>query len=136
MRILPLLLLAGALAIAPRAAWAHAFPNKTVPPVGGTVTTPPKVVSIWYTMGVQQGLAFCTVTDDAGKVVSEGPGQVCGPNGCCLTEQLKPLKPGRYTVAWHVLAEDGHPSQGHYHFTVAPPPVCPCTPAPVTSTKH
>lgn len=128
MRYFALLLIAGALALTPRAAHAHAFPCKTVPPVGGTVTTAPKTVSIWYTMAVQQGLSFCTVTDDQGHVVSVGPAQVCGPKGCCLTEQLKALKPGRYEVAWRVLAEDGHPSQGHFAFEVAPP-ACHCPPA-------
>jgi methionine-rich copper-binding protein CopC len=30
------------------------------------------------------------------------------------------LKPGSYTVNWHVLSSDGHKSSGSYGFTVKP----------------
>jgi len=33
---------------------------------------------------------------------------------------LKALKPGDYSVDWHVTSVDTHKTQGHFSFTVAP----------------
>lgn len=38
-----------------------------------------------------------------------------------VTLRLRPdLEPGAYVVMWRVLAEDTHPTQGHFVFVVAP----------------
>lgn len=108
----------GLVALTALPAGAHAFPVKTDPAVGWTVHTSPKQVTIWYTMGVQPGLGFIKVVSEAGRVVSVGDTRLTGPHNTVLIQALKPLAPGRYTVSWHVLAEDGHPSQGHFTFVV------------------
>ena len=116
-----LLIGSGLLLLSALPAWAHAFPYKTAPRVGWTVTTMPKQVTIWYTMSVQSGLSRITVKSASGQEVSVGSSHVGGSDHTILMERLKPLAPGPYQVSWHVLAEDGHPTQGHFSFTFLAP---------------
>ncbi|MBU6428071.1 MAG: copper resistance protein CopC [Cyanobacteria bacterium REEB65] len=108
------------LVLSAKAAGAHAFPTKTDPPVGWTVQVAPKAIRIWYTMGIQPGLGFIEVKSASGQVVSQGPAKVGAPHDSLLVEPLVPLRPGKYFVSWHVLAVDGHPTQGHFAFTFRP----------------
>lgn len=120
-RLSALIASAALVAAAALPAGAHAFPVRTDPPVGWTVKTPPSQVTIRYTMGLQPGLARITVKSASGRTVSQGPSQVSGSDATVLTEKLSALKPGPYTVTWHVLAQDGHPTQGRFTFTYSPP---------------
>jgi methionine-rich copper-binding protein CopC len=42
--------------------------------------------------------------------------------GATVTFPLPKLSPGRYTLTWRVIADDGHISSGDLHFTVVEPP--------------
>lgn len=113
--------LAALLALAsllPSTAWAHAFPEAEHPLVGSTLTAAPDRVSIKYDAPIQSLFAKLKVLNSSGKAVTIGSAKV-GPDHRTLSVKLKPLKPGKYTVEWSVVAWDGHRTEGSYSFTVA-----------------
>jgi methionine-rich copper-binding protein CopC len=101
------------------AALAHAFLDHASPAVGGSVPASPASVTIWYTQDLEPAFSKITVTNAAGQPVDLGNGHVPqgGPNQ--LQIGLKPLAPGTYTVKWHVVSVDTHPTQGTFTFDVA-----------------
>lgn len=100
-----------------QAAEAHAFLERANPAVGSEVTGSPPAIALSYTEAVEPLFSTVTVTDgkgervDAGKPVPKNDGRV-------LVVPLKPLKPGTYTVEWHVTSVDTHKTEGRFHFTV------------------
>ena len=98
-------------------ALAHAHPTHQVPAAGSAVSTSANEVAIDYDNGIEPAFSSITVTDAAGKPVTDGKSKV-GPNGKHMSVALKPLTPGVYTVTWVAIATDGHRTQGHYTFTV------------------
>jgi methionine-rich copper-binding protein CopC len=59
-----------------------------------------------------------TVTNQAGQRVDLGNAQIAPAQPNELQVGLKPLPPGTYTVTWHVVSVDTHPTQGTFTFTV------------------
>jgi len=70
---------------------AHAFLDHAIPAVGSSVPASPAVVTLWFTQDLEP--AFSDVT-------------------------VKPLPPGTYTVSWHVVSVDTHPTEGTFTFEV------------------
>ena len=72
-------------------------------------------------MGEAVDLAFTgiTVTGPQGAVRT-GPGALDAEGTTLAVPLPSALGPGRYTVAWHALARDGHKTHGEYSFTVMP----------------
>jgi methionine-rich copper-binding protein CopC len=83
-------------------------------PADGTTVKPPTQVVLTYADPVQ--FTQVVVTDTAGRQYQSGkPVNVDNT----VTENLSATPPnGRYTVAWRVVAPDGHPVEGTYKFTV------------------
>ncbi|MEJ2643849.1 MAG: copper resistance protein CopC [Gammaproteobacteria bacterium] len=102
----------------PAAAVAHAFPERSVPRVGATVSSAPKRVRIWFDGNLNVLFSKVTVTGPDGERVSKGHGHVSATNPRLLEVVLKPLRPGQYWVHWSVVARDGHHTEGKYPFTV------------------
>lgn len=113
-----LVLTCAALAIA-SPAWAHAFLDRSSPPVGATVAAP-KEISIWFTEEVEPAFSRIAVTDSAGNRVDEGGTHIDWANHQLLHVTVKSLPPGTYKVTWHVVSVDTHHTQGDFTFTVAP----------------
>lgn len=99
---------------------AHAFLKSATPPVGGTIQAAPGSVAIEYTEGVEPKFSTIQVHDAAGARVDSGDVQAAAGNDKQLIVGVKPLKPGTYTVVWHVTATDTHKTEGTYTFTVNP----------------
>lgn len=97
---------------------AHAFPQAEQPKVGSTVITAPRRVTIKYDAPIGSLFAKLEVLSSSGEAVTNGAPKI-GPDHRTLSVRLKPLKPGRYTVKWSVVAKDGHRTKGSYSFTVA-----------------
>ena len=98
---------------------AHAFPERSRPRVGATVTKPPHRVRIWFDAGLEP--LFCTlrVKNAQGQWVSSGKGNVKpGTHDRLLEVALPPLPPGKYHVFWSVVAVDGHHTEGRYPFRI------------------
>lgn len=99
---------------------AHARLESAVPPVGGTVSMPPKQIAITFSEGVEPAFSSIEVTDAAGNRVDTGKPQVAADHRQVLIVALHPLGPGAYKVVWHAVSVDTHKTQGSYSFTVAP----------------
>ncbi len=103
----------------PGLAYAHAFPERSRPRVGSTLTKPPHLVRIWFDAGLEALFCSLTVKNATGQIVSEGRGHVvAGTHDRLLETQVPPLAPGRYHVYWSVVAVDGHHTEGRYMFRI------------------
>nr|WP_294505977.1 copper resistance protein CopC [uncultured Rhodopila sp.] len=102
-----------------QAAFAHAFLDRASPPVGSEVSGSPPALSLTYTEPVEPLFSTILVTDPGGARVDDGT-LVPREDGRILSVKLKPLKPGVYTVEWHVTSVDTHKTEGHFTFTVTP----------------
>jgi copper resistance protein C len=100
------------------AAQAHAFLNHASPAVGSAVPTAPAAVNLWFTQEVEPAFSSVTVTNQAGQRVDLGNVQVPPGAPAQLQVGLRPLPPGTYTVSWHVVSVDTHPTQGTFTFQV------------------
>ena len=97
-------------------AWAHAYPAVSIPNNGATVKEPPREVRIQFTEGVEIAFSRITVKGANGEVVSQGKVRQLAED--TLAIDLKPLRPGNYTVEWQVLSVDTHVTEGLLRFTI------------------
>jgi methionine-rich copper-binding protein CopC len=105
---LPLVLLGGA------AAYAHAHLDRASPPVGGTVRTAPREVTLSFSQKLEPSFSSAEVHDAAGARVDQG----ARVSGTQIHVSVKPLPPGTYKVRWHVLSVDTHKTEGSFSFRV------------------
>lgn len=86
-------------------------------PVAGATVGPLTRVQLEFATPVLQRLAEVEVLDD------EGEDHVAGKAATFGTKVVTPVRsvdrPARYEVRYRVVAVDGHPVVGSYHFTVA-----------------
>jgi len=102
------LLLAGA------GARAHAHLDRASPPVGGTVRTAPRSVTLWFSQKLEPSFSSAQVTDAAGARVDQGS----RVSGTQIHVSVKALPPGSYRVHWKVLSVDTHKTEGSFSFRV------------------
>jgi len=96
---------------------------------GSTVSSAPTQVVLTFDEAVEKVGDGVVVTAPSGARVGSGAPVV---DGSTLTQQLTPLaEPGRYTVAFRVVSDDGHPVTGTQTFTFA---AAGGSPSPATST--
>ena len=114
---------------------AHAALKSISPEDGSSVSTAPTRVVLTFDEPVSTSFATVTVTGPQGGV-SQGRAAV---DGATVTQALAPDLPnGRYTIAFRVVSDDGHPVSDKTTFTVAaatsPSSSAPsATPLPATS---
>jgi copper resistance protein C len=108
--LVPALVLGGA-----TTARAHTSLTATDPAEGSTLTEAPPSVQLTFSASVLGGELTVTGPDGAAAPV---PATVAGP---VVSAPVALTAPGTYTVAWSVVANDGHPLQGSFAFTFAPP---------------
>lgn len=109
--------LALTLALAPRAAWAHAVLFGSDPSPDAVLGAPPASVSLTFSEAV-------TPAGKGIKVYSPTGHQVAGTVrvvGHALTAPINSTETGTYVVTWQVLATDTHPSRGAFSFVVGRP---------------
>lgn len=109
---------AAAFALATNPARAHAFLDHATPAVGSSVPAAPAAVTLSFTQDLEPAFSSITVTDAAGRRVDLGNLRVPPGRPAELQIGVKPLPPGSYTVNWHVVSVDTHPTQGSFAFTV------------------
>lgn len=100
------------------AAFAHAFPDHSVPAVGGVVGQSPAEIRIWFTQKLEPSFSGVEVFDGKGARVDQGDAKVDVQEPTLLRVSLKPLAAGTYNVVWHVVSIDTHATQGDFAFTV------------------
>lgn len=119
MRGIMMTLVAGAIVVgAVPAARAHAFLDHASPAVGSSVPAAPPVVTLWFTQDLEPAFSGVTVTNEAGQRVDLGNAQIPQGSPAELQIGLRPLPPGTYTVSWHVVSVDTHPTEGTFTFEV------------------
>ena len=116
--IVAALTLCAALFVCAPMARAHAFLDHASPAVGSTVPGAPPDVTIWFTQDLEPAFSKLTVTNQAGQQVDLGNPQVPPGQPDELQVRLRPLPPGTYTVNWHVISVDTHPTEGTFTFAV------------------
>ena len=96
---------------------AHAFLDHAAPPVGSSLQTAPRELSLWFTENLEPAFSSVTVRDAQGRTVS-GKAHVDARDHRLLHVPLKAVGPGSYRVNWHVLSVDTHKTEGNYGFTI------------------
>lgn len=120
-------------------AQAHAAYARSSPGDGGTVSSAPQRVDIWFTQELfrRAGANLIQVTDSAGVRFDTGDVLVDSADRTHMSVTLRPdMGPGQYTVEWTSLsAIDGDPEQGSFRFTIDPlAGETSATPTPIVST--
>jgi methionine-rich copper-binding protein CopC len=102
------------------AADAHAFLRHAVPLVGSTIPASPPEMTLDYTEGVEPNFSQVVVKDAQGQQVDKADLHIAPNDQKRLVIGLQALKPGTYTVEWHVTSVDTHHTDGTFTFTVQP----------------
>jgi methionine-rich copper-binding protein CopC len=105
---LPLVLMGGA------AAHAHASLERANPPVGSTVRSAPRQVTLSFSQKLEPSFSSAQVRDAAGARVDQG----ARVSGTQIHVSVRPLPPGTYRVNWRVLSVDTHTTEGSFSFRV------------------
>ena len=101
-------------------AFAHAYPQTSVPAVGSTVQVAPHAVSIVFDDELEPKFSDIRVLNAQGARVDDGHSAVAAGNPRQLSVRLKALTAGTYTVMWRATDTDTHRTKGSYSFTVKP----------------
>ncbi|HET9949965.1 MAG TPA: copper resistance CopC family protein [Longimicrobiales bacterium] len=114
-----LLLVAGALGAAGAHAALHFELSGSLPEPDATVP-PPEEVRLWFTEAPQEGSVAIRLIDPAGEPVETGEPTPAEDDARVVSVAVEPrLAPGRYTVSWRGIGDDGHVVRGDFGFTVA-----------------
>lgn len=108
-----------ACAVTTSSAFAHAHLQQQSPAADTEVSAAPQALTLRFSEGIEAKFSGITLTGPQHETLQTGPGVVSEKDDKQLTVPLMhALKPGRYTVNWHVVSVDGHKTQGQYHFSV------------------
>lgn len=110
-----------------RPAWAHVELTGTSPADGAVVDGPVTEVTLTFSAPVKQEFSTVTVHDSAGQSYEIGTSQGVDST---VTQPVRELSPGSFTVTWRTVALDGHPLQGQFRFEVAGATAAVTQPAP------
>ncbi len=147
MRFFGLLVLTGLfilLAALPLAAkvLSHADYARSEPAADAALVAPPTQVKVWFTQELfrRAGENWLRVTGPDGARVNVGEAAVDDDDRTLLTVALaEALAEGAYRVEWRALsAEDGHPKEGEFAFSVGtanPAPAAPAAPEATPTTQ-
>ena len=102
----------------PASSSGHAFPQRSDPRVGSTVSGPVTSVSIWFDSDLEPLFSKIVVKNSSGKQVDKGDSHADPKNDALLIVDVTPLPPGAYHVYWSVVARDTHRTEGDFTFTV------------------
>ena len=117
--------MASVLALAPRAAFAHAVLFGSDPTPDAVLGAPPPSVSLTFSETVIPAGKAIQVFSPAGHQVA-GAARVAGQ---VLSAPINSTETGTYVVIWQALAADTHPSRGAFRFIVGQPSNNPYSPA-------
>jgi copper resistance protein C len=102
------------------AASAHDELLTSVPADGATVTALPAAVTLVFAEPPGPGFTTVTVSGPTGQRMDSGRPRVTGSR---ISEIISSRNtPGRYSINFRIMSDDGHPVSGQLHFTLAPRP--------------
>jgi methionine-rich copper-binding protein CopC len=96
---------------------AHAYPAVSLPGDRAILREAPREVRIQFTEGVEIEFSRIVVKNSSGESVGQGNLRRLADD--TLAVDLKPLRPGTYTIEWQVLSIDTHITDGVLRFTVS-----------------
>ena len=96
-------------------AQAHAHLEKSTPADGSTLAAAPAAVEMTFSEVARLTSLSIQRDQDPRQVIKELPAVA----DKTLRIALPTLTPGVYTLAWRVVAADGHVSSGAVHFTIS-----------------
>jgi methionine-rich copper-binding protein CopC len=102
----------------PNEASGHAFPDHSDPKVGASLSVPPSAVRVWFDSALEPAFSNIMVHNAHEEMVDKGDSRVNPSDPTLLEVSVPQLPPGTYRVIWHVVARDGHRTEGDYTFTV------------------
>ena len=109
-------LAAGALPVS--RALAHAHLKASVPAAESTVAAPASL-RLTFSEGISLKFSGAAVTGPDKAAVTLGAATLDPKDPATLIVPVSgTLQPGKYTVSWHALSNDGHKTTGGYVFTV------------------
>ncbi|MGH8518320.1 MAG: copper resistance CopC family protein [Panacagrimonas sp.] len=110
-------------------AWAHAALTRSVPGNREVLARSPATIDLKFNEKIEAKFSKVSVEDAQGKLATLGVPTVAADDPYALqTAVSEPLAPGRYTVRYRVLSQDGHVIERSFVFTVEAP--TPPTPGP------
>lgn len=98
-------------------AGAHSELLGSEPAADSQLSASPTQVTLSFNQTIDQNFAFLGVTSDDGRQWAMSEPMVNGQEAS--VGLVSALPPGRYTVAYRVVSQDGHPIQGTYVFALA-----------------
>ena len=118
-RLIKLLLMVGFVSsVIADTAHAHAFLDHAVPGVGMDVSGSPRELRLYFTQGVVVAFSGVQVVGTGGKIPTSKAVNDPSDQSVLIVHLGRALGPGTYTVSWHVVSVDTHPTSGTFHFTV------------------
>lgn len=104
------------------AAWGHAALTKSVPGNREVLAQSPATIDLKFNEKVEAKFSKVSVEDANGKLAALGTPAVVADDPYALqTPVTEPLTPGRYTVRYRVLSQDGHVIERSFVFTIEAP---------------
>ena len=101
-------------------ALAHAQLEAASPAVNARLAAPPTEIRLEFSAKVDPAASSVELTDSGGHDVPLGARRSGESQRVLVVRIGKPLRPGRYRVAWRAASFDGHVTEGAFGFTVAP----------------
>ena len=110
--------------LTPRIAHAHEHLKRSEPAADSRSTVSPAALLLWFTERPELRLTSFSLRDSTGREIVLGPLERDTADALLVRAHiLEHLVPGRYVLSWKATGSDGHPGQGTFTFTVAPPAV-------------
>ena len=99
--------------------WAHAHLTHQYPAADAEVVAAPQALTLNFSEGIEPGFSGATITGPKHEGIKTHPAKRNEQDKKQLIVPLdETLKPGQYTVNWHVVSVDGHKTKGQYTFRV------------------
>jgi hypothetical protein len=114
-------------------ALAHAELVSSDPDDKAVLASPPSVITLTFSDGLDQGKSSFKLSGPDGTV---GTGKPALQGGKAMTLDGLALAPGAYTIAWTAAADDGHVERGKLSFSVSEPTPAPRTPSPTPASTE
>ncbi|WP_349956264.1 copper homeostasis periplasmic binding protein CopC [Rhizobium sp. ZPR3] len=99
---------------------AHAHLKTSTPAADSIVKQAPSVLDLSFTESLNLKFSGATVIGPEKKTIKTGSATLADSDKTLTIPVSDKLAPGKYTVKWRVLSNDGHKTNGSYSFTVAP----------------
>lgn len=112
---------AAAAILVPVAAFAHTMLKRSDPASGAHLRAVPRAIRLMFTEVPDLTFTRVELRDATGNAVAlDAPAYAPDSKRAVLAAVRGALDAGTYTVVWQTAGDDGHPTRGHFSFTITP----------------